>query len=104
MDILESEIPLLMSRTIMKKMKMVIDLKDDTALVEGKKVNLITTKSSIYVMPLGYEENVTTKSTKRKDVTTRGNTKPWNTSRDTKMENIITKSMKKKNVMTRWKT
>ena len=45
LDILESEIPLLMLRDMMKKMKMVIDLEDDTARVGGKKVNIRTTES-----------------------------------------------------------
>ena len=55
LDFIEVETPLLMSRDMMKEMKMVIDLEDDTALVEGKKVNLRTTKSGIYIMPLEEE-------------------------------------------------
>ena len=44
LDILELNIPLLMSKRMMKQMKMVIDLEDYMVTVEGEKINLETTE------------------------------------------------------------
>ena len=38
-----------MSKDMMKQMRMVIDLEDDTVLVEGKKIDLETMESGIYI-------------------------------------------------------
>ena len=40
----------------MKTMKMIIDMEDDTVLVEGKIINLETTKSGIYILLLEKNE------------------------------------------------
>ena len=45
-----------MSKDMMKKMKMVMDLEDDLVLVEVKKIDPRTTESGIYIMPLEKEE------------------------------------------------
>ena len=44
-DVVKSDIPLLMSKDMMKKIRMIIDLEDDTVLVKGK-------KSGVYFLPL----------------------------------------------------
>ena len=51
-DIIDSDIPLLMSKGDMKKMKMKIDLEKDTASVWGISVDLKTTNSGHYLLPL----------------------------------------------------
>ena len=40
--IVQSDIPLLMSKDVMKKMKILIDMEDGTVLVGGKRINLET--------------------------------------------------------------
>ena len=51
-DIIDSDIPLLLSKEAMKKAKMKIDLEDDTAIVLGKRITLDTTSAGHYVIPL----------------------------------------------------
>ena len=51
-DIIDSDIPLLMSKGDMKQMKMKIDLEKDTASVWGISVDLKTTNSGHYLLPL----------------------------------------------------
>ena len=51
-DIAGSDIPLLLARKSMKKVDMTLDLKNDNAIVFGKSVKLITTKSSHYTIPI----------------------------------------------------
>ena len=51
-DIINSDIPLLMSKKAMKTMKMRIDLEKDTACVWGVTIDLKTTESGHYLLPL----------------------------------------------------
>ena len=51
-DIVGSDIPLLISKKAMKKMKMVLDMNTDTATVFGSKIDLVTTTSGHYCLPL----------------------------------------------------
>ena len=46
-------------------MRMVIDWEDDTVLVEGRRINLGTTESGIYIMPLENDEEVFDKEDNR---------------------------------------
>ena len=50
--IIDSDIPLLLSKIAMKKAKMKIDLEDDTTIVLGKRNTLATTSAGHYVIPL----------------------------------------------------
>ena len=51
-DLIDSDIPLLMSKKAMKKMKMRIDLEKDTACIWGTTVELKTTNSGHYLLSL----------------------------------------------------
>ena len=51
-DIINKDIPLLLSRESMKKAKMELNFKTDTAIVFGEKVKLKLTKSGHYTIPL----------------------------------------------------
>ena len=51
-EVVESNIPLLLSKESMKKAQMKLDLVDDSALVLGCKVKLINTTSGHYALPL----------------------------------------------------
>lgn len=51
-DITDSDIPLLMSKKTMKEMKMRIDLEKDTSSVWGVTIDLKTTESGHYLLPL----------------------------------------------------
>ena len=51
-DIVEKDIPLLLSREAMKKARMSIDFKNDTAQVFNTRVHLNVTKSGHYTVPL----------------------------------------------------
>lgn len=51
-EIIESDIPLLLSKESMKKAGMIIHLSEDTAVVFGQKLNLNTTSAGHYVIPL----------------------------------------------------
>ena len=52
-DIVESDIPLLLSLSAMKSMKCNMDYEDDTASLFGKKVHMNITSSGHYCIPLG---------------------------------------------------
>ena len=51
-DVINSAIPLLMSRHSMKTAGMIINMAEDTAVVFGDTVNLRATSSGHYIMPL----------------------------------------------------
>ena len=51
-DIIDSDIPLLMSKSAMKKMKMKINLENDTVDIWGTTLELETTNSGHYLLPL----------------------------------------------------
>ena len=51
-DVIKSDIPLLLSKAAMKKAGMKIDLKEDTVTVFGNKEKLVTTSCGHYCMPL----------------------------------------------------
>ena len=55
-DVVESDIPLLLSPTAMKKAAM--DLKNDTATIMGKEVALNLTTSGHYCIPITNSEEV----------------------------------------------
>ena len=55
-DIINSDIPLLMSKKTMKKMEMRLDLGNDTVCVWGTTIYLKTTYSGHYCLPLLGEE------------------------------------------------
>ena len=57
-DVVDTEIPLLLSKTAMKKAGIVIDLNSDTAVIFGKKVPLDTTSSGHYCIPINAEFSV----------------------------------------------
>ena len=66
MDVIDSDIPLLLSKQAMKKAGMKIDIKNDTATAFGNEEQLITTAGGHYCMPLlglpmakGFNEKVT---------------------------------------------
>ena len=51
-DVVSSDIPLLLSKKAMKKSGMVIDMRDDTVSVYGKKMKLVTTSVGHYCISL----------------------------------------------------
>ena len=51
-DVVDSDIPLLLSKKAMKKAGMSINMQDDTVTAFGKKERLVTTSSGHYCMPL----------------------------------------------------
>lgn len=51
-DVVESDIPLLLSKPDMKRFEMKLDLENDTANIFGKKIVLDTTSSGHYCLPL----------------------------------------------------
>ena len=51
-DVIEAKIPLLMSKSSMKRAKMVIDMNNDEVSVLGKKVKLEMTSLGHYILPL----------------------------------------------------
>ena len=57
-DIVESHIPLLLSRTAMKKAAIKMDLENDTASIIGKDVSLNLTTSGHYCTPIDKAEEV----------------------------------------------
>ena len=57
-DVVESDIPLLLSRTAMKKAAIKMDLKNDTATIMGKGVALISTTPCHYCNPKDKKEEV----------------------------------------------
>ena len=52
LDLINSDIPLLMSKKAMKDAKMKIDLNNDTVEVLGRETDMITTSSGHYCLPL----------------------------------------------------
>ena len=57
-DVVESDIPLLLSRTAMKKAAIKMDLENDTANIMGKEVALNLTTSGHYCIPIDKTEEV----------------------------------------------
>ena len=57
-DVVESDIPLLLSRTAMKKAALKMDLENDTATIMGKEVALNLTTSGHYCIPIDKSEEV----------------------------------------------
>lgn len=51
-DVVDSEIPLLLSKTAMKNAKIKLDLENDKALIFGKEINLDSTTCGHYCIPL----------------------------------------------------
>ena len=51
-DVVDSDIPLLLSRSTMKKASIKMDLETDTAEIFGKEVNLNLTSSGHYCIPI----------------------------------------------------
>ena len=51
-DVVPCEIPLLMSKAAMKRAKMLINFENDSAVICGRKVKLISTASGHYCLPL----------------------------------------------------
>ena len=56
-DVVDSNIPLLLSKDAMKKASMKLDLETDTAEIYGKKVHLNCTSSGHYCVPIDPEHN-----------------------------------------------
>lgn len=61
-DVVESDIPLLLSRTAMKKAAMKMDLQNDTAIIMGIEVALNLTKPEHYCIPIHKSEEVPVES------------------------------------------
>lgn len=59
-DVVNSDIPLLLSRSSMKKAKIKMDLENDTAIILGKEVALNLTSSGHYCIPIDKTETVST--------------------------------------------
>jgi hypothetical protein len=57
-DVVESDIPLLLSRSAMKKAGIKMDLENDTAVIMGKEVALNITSSGHYCIPIDKTETV----------------------------------------------
>ena len=57
-DVVDTDVPLLFSKSFMKKNGFVIDLVNDAAIVHGKKVLLNSTSSGHYCLPLSKENDV----------------------------------------------
>ena len=57
-DVVKSDIPLLLSRTAMKKAAVKMDLENDTATIFGKEINLNLTTSGHYCIPIDKSEEV----------------------------------------------
>ena len=57
-DVVDTDVPLLFSKTFMKNNGFVIDLVNDVALVHGNKVFLNSTSSGHYCLPLSKENDV----------------------------------------------
>ena len=61
-DVVESDIPLLLSRIAMKKAAIKLDLETDTAVIMGKEVALNLTSSGHYCIPIDKSEEVPVES------------------------------------------
>ncbi|CAC5412668.1 unnamed protein product [Mytilus coruscus] len=57
-DVVESDIPLLLSRSAMKKAGVKIDLENDTSIIMGKEVSLNLTSSGHYCIPIDKTETL----------------------------------------------
>ena len=57
-DVVDSDIPLLLSKNAMKKACMKLDLESDTAEIMGTKIHLNCTTSGHYCIPIGDEKDV----------------------------------------------
>ena len=69
-EVIQSDIPMLLSKQAMKDMGMVLNFIDDTAVIEGQKINLSETSSGHYIIPLiatEQEIHVTLKLTETKE-------------------------------------
>lgn len=53
-DVVTCNIPLLLSRSSMKKAEIIIDLNNDTAIIFGKRVKLGVTTMGHYTLPIFY--------------------------------------------------
>ena len=53
-DVVPCNIPLLMSKTSMKKAKMCLNFGDDSAVICGRKIKLTSTESGHYILPLSF--------------------------------------------------
>ena len=60
-DVVDSEIPLLMSESSMKKAKITINTDNDTAEILGVRVKLQSTSSGYYCIPVSQRNRPTTK-------------------------------------------
>ena len=67
-DIINKELPLLLSKSFMKRASMVIDFKKDTASALGEVVNLETTSSGHYIIPLSKPKQLMMNVNKNKNV------------------------------------
>ena len=68
MDIIDGEIPLLLSREFMKKTNSELNFKNDTIDILEQKVNLIITESGHYGLPLGRNRQVITDAERNSDL------------------------------------
>ena len=66
-DIIKAEVPLLLSRDSLKKANANIDFSTDTATVFNQTVNLLTTKSGHYAIPITKECNLIQKAINNND-------------------------------------
>ena len=57
-EIVNEDVPLLVSKEAMKRIEMVINFAKDEALILGKKTKLETTSSGHYILPLTKERNI----------------------------------------------
>ena len=60
-DVTENDIPLLLSKSSMKKAKMTLDFQNDIANAFGEKIPLITTSSGHYAIPITKVKQIITK-------------------------------------------
>ncbi len=56
-DVIDSDIPLLLSKEHMKKLGIAINLINDTATANGKPIKLHTTIAGHYIINLGQDDN-----------------------------------------------
>ena len=66
-DVVDCNVPLLFSKKSMKKANMQIDFQSDTAEILGQTVNLITTKSGHYALPLTIPRKLLNDATVKND-------------------------------------
>ena len=68
LDVVNGEIPLLLSREFMKKTNSELNFKNDTIEILDQKVNLILTESGHYGLPLGRNRQIVTDSERNADL------------------------------------